>query len=86
MKNIQSLLERISKSLNKDSFQRSIVIEVVAKKTGVTLSPTNIFIKNHILQLTGSPALKNEIRLNEEEILKELRNLHQLPVSKILFN
>lgn len=85
MKNLGSLLERISRSLNKDSIQRDFIIEVVDRLLSIKLSPNNIFIKNDTLFLDCSPVIKNEIKLKEREILNKLKEIHNLFIEKIIF-
>lgn len=79
MKYLSTLLERISKTLNRDELVKGRVVEVVRNYTKVTLNPTKINLKNGVLELETGPAAKNEIRLKEEIIKKELQ------LSRILY-
>ena len=85
MKNISSLLERLTKFLNKDELRKQKVIETIEEKTKIKLNPKNIFIKEGVLELEASPVVKNEIRLKEEEIKNILRNKHNIIVGRVLY-
>ena len=76
MKILTDLLERFSKSLNKDVVLKENIIKVIKDKTGVT--PEIIQIKNGIAEISGSAVAKNEIKLKEEQILKELGSISKI--------
>ncbi len=84
MQNLTSLLERFSRSLNKDVYLKEIVLEVIKSRVGVSLPPDSISIKDGVLGITTSPVVKNEISLKESLILKEL-SLRSVGVSKVLY-
>ena len=78
MKILTELLERFSKALNKNTLLKEEVQSVIKAKTGKT--PESINIKDGVLEIVGTPALKNEIMLKETQILTELKG-----ISKILY-
>lgn len=84
MQNLTSLLERFSRSLNKDAYLKEIVLEVIKSRVGVSLPPDSIAIKDGVLGITASPVVKSEISLKESLILKEL-SLRSVGVSKVLY-
>jgi hypothetical protein len=73
MKNLSALLERLSRSLNKDSVLKEGVIEAVFKETNIKLDQNKISLKNGVLQISASPVVNNEIKLKEERIKNGLR-------------
>lgn len=85
MKNIGSLLERLSKILNKDQAIKNSVIEAIKKMTGVTLSSESVELKEGILHISSFPAALNEIRLKEERIKDELREVYKISILKIFY-
>ena len=86
MRNIQSLLERFAKALNRDGIAKSAVVDVVRTRARVTLTQDQVSFKDGVLKIEISSAVaKNEIRLKEEGIMDELRGLYKLPVRKILY-
>lgn len=85
MENLSKLLERFAKVLNKDRNVKEVVSQVVLARTRVSLSHESISLKEGVLEINTSPAAKNEIRLKEEAILNELKELHKLPISRILY-
>ena len=76
MKILTDLLERFSQSLNKDRLIRENILRVIKEKTGTV--PENINLKEGILEVSARPALRNEIKLKEIQILNELKNVSRI--------
>ena len=72
---LNSFLEKFKKFINTDEEVKKVVISVVEEKTGIKLEKINIKIKENILYLKEHPAVKNEIFMNKETILKEIQKL-----------
>ena len=85
MKNLRSLLERFTKSLNKDAVTKGAVIDVVRQRIGITLSEENISLKEGILTITAGAALKNELRLKEEAIKDELKEVYGVIATRVIY-
>jgi hypothetical protein len=85
MRNLLSLLERFSRSLNKDSWIKDIVAEAILDKTRVRLPPESISLKGGVLEISTFASAKNEISLKEEEIRHELKTKHNISFSRILY-
>lgn len=85
MKNLLSLLERFSKSLNKDTYTKETISRVIGERVGVPLPLENLSLKEGVLEIRAGAALKNEINLKEEGIKNELREVYKIPVVKILY-
>ena len=84
MKNLLELLGRFSKSLNKDTFTKEVISQIIKDRTRVELSPQNLLIKNGVLHIEATSTAKNEISLKAEEIINDLRT-QKIPVSRILY-
>lgn len=85
MENLSKLLERFSKILNRNAATKEIIIKTIENRTRVALPPKNILLKEGILTIEASPSAKNEIRLKEDSILRELGELHNIPIAKIFY-
>lgn len=85
MNNLSSLLERFSKLLNKDTALKGSVIGVVKERTGAILSPGNINLKEGVLEIAASQAVKNEISLKEDQIKTELKEVHKINILRIFY-
>lgn len=85
MLNLNTLLNRFKKSLDRNVFIKEAVVFVVENVTGIKLSPEDIDLKNFTLEINTSPIKKNEIRLNQEEILAGVRAKTGQNISKIFF-
>ena len=85
MKNLFSLLERFSKSLNKDVLAKENIIKIILERARVNLTPENITLKDGVLEIIASPVFKNEINLKESAILSELKERYNISVSRILY-
>ena len=76
MKILTDLLERFFQSLNKDRLIRENILRVIKEKTGTV--PEKINLKEGILEVSARPALRNEIKLKEAQILNELKNVSRI--------
>lgn len=85
MKDFKSLLKKVYESLNKDTLERENVLYALKNSTGVTLTSSNVFIRDGVLEITASPVVKNEIKLKEEAILSTLKNSFNLSYSRVLY-
>ncbi|MBA3733095.1 hypothetical protein H0W91_01830 [Patescibacteria group bacterium] len=71
MFNISSYLEKISKSLKSTEVSKEQIIAIILKNTQITLLEENIEIKNFVLHIKTSPAIKNKLFIYKEKILKD---------------
>lgn len=85
MRNLLQLLERFTKSLNRDELIKKAVIEAVRGSTGVSLKEEDILIKEGVLELSAGGAAKNEIKLKEESIKKQLKERYKLTLFRVLY-
>lgn len=85
MRNLSSLLERLSKFLNKDELRKQRVLEVIEETTKAKLENKNIFIKEGVLEIEASPVFKNEIRLKETEIKTILKERYAIVIGRVLY-
>lgn len=85
MKNLFDLLQRFSSSLNKDTFTKETIARVVEERTRVILKPEDLSLKEGVLEVTAGASAKNEIRLKEEAIKTELKELHKIALMRILY-
>ena len=74
MFNISSFLEKFSKSISSQELETKTICDVVLKHTGIILDSQKINIKNNILYLNVSPAVKNKIFIYKQKILEDLNN------------
>lgn len=84
MQNLQKLLERFSRALDKDGALKSVVIETVQKKTGAQLKKENISLKEGVLEISAGASMKNELKLKESAILEELA-LRGVKIGRVLY-
>jgi hypothetical protein len=85
MKNLLTLLERFSKSLNKDAWTRETISSVIKERVGFSPSLENLNLKDGVLEINAGAALKNEIKLKEEAIKSQLKEAYKISVSRILY-
>lgn len=72
MFNISSFLEKVSKNILSSSLQKKQIIEVIKKETGVEVSEADIELRECVLYIKSSPALKNKLFIQKSKILEEL--------------
>jgi hypothetical protein len=70
MKNLSSLLERLTGALYADSRRKSAVSAAIKECIGGEVRNEDVSIKDGVLTIHASPALKNELRLKEEKVLR----------------
>ena len=85
MRNLSSLLQRISKVLDRGRIHKEIVISVVLIHTNIPLKESQVCLKGGVLEITTTSIMKNEISLKEREILESLKLDHGIMVSKIFY-
>lgn len=85
MENLSKLLERFSRSLNKDTLTKGFISEVIERTTKISLDGEKVNLKDGVLTIQCSPVLKNELKLKEERILTELKERYNIRVSRVLY-
>ena len=78
MKNLFTLLQRFSQSLNHDALLKEKVSQVIESYTHLKIDPTNLNIKNGVLEIVASPVVKNEINLKETQIKEALNEVTRI--------
>ncbi len=72
MFNIEKYLEKFSRNVKNSDLHKTKIIEIIEKHTGVNLSLSQIEIKDYILQIDASPAIKNKLFIYKAKILAEI--------------
>ncbi len=85
MKDLFKLLERFTKSLNKDTDTKEAIASVIKERVGVSIPIENISLKEGVLSITASGTVNNAIKLKEEAVLLEIRERYKTPVVRILY-
>lgn len=78
MRNLQSLLGRLSQALNRDEDLKKSVISIIKERTSVELPEASIEIRRGEVVVDASPAVKSEVRLKESLILEDIKQRHSL--------
>ena len=84
MRNLTSLLQRITKSLNRNELTQTNIISTIKKLTKVELRHEDISLQNGVLSISLNPTAKNEVRLKEAGIIEDLRS-RQIYINRILY-
>jgi len=85
MRNLSSLLERVSKALNRDRSSKEAVVSVIYKYTKAVVPEANLMLRDGILEIITSSTIKNEITLKEKVIKDELKDVYSVFVTRFLF-
>ncbi len=85
MKNLASLLERLTRSVNKDKVIKGAISDVVFLYTNIRLEENQIAIKDGILEINASSITKSEIMIKEKEITDNLKNNQKMFISRIIY-
>lgn len=85
MYNLSKFLERFTKALNKDRDTKETIARIISERVGATFKPEQLALKEGVLELSAGAAFKNEIKLKEEAILAELKEVYKLPVTRVIY-
>ena len=85
MKEFGTLLKKIYASLNKDVLERENILYTLKTTTGITLTSSDLFIREGVLEISASPVVKNEIKLKEQAILEALKSSYNLSYNRVLY-
>lgn len=83
MFNISKFLEKFSKEIQSGEAQNKKIIDVIKTQTGIDLDPKDLEIKNNIVYINSSPAVKNKIFIYKEDILRDVSSDSTLNISDI---
>ena len=72
MFNISSFLEKISKSVQSKEFYNEQIIDVIEKNTNIKLKSEDVELKDNIVLIKCSPAIKNRLFISRGKILEEI--------------
>jgi len=72
MLNISGFLEKFRKFDADKTLQRENIAKNLEKILGINIPSKNLTIKNKVLYVQGSPALKQEIFLKKQQLIQEI--------------
>jgi len=72
MFNISSFLEKISKNIKSTQIDREEIIATLKKHTQIDFKKEDIELKDCVLYINTSPAIKNKIFIYKEKIINDL--------------
>ena len=72
MFNISSFLEKFSKNINSAELRKKQILEIIEKQTQINIPPEEIEIKDYVLYIKSSPAVKNKLFIYKSKILEDV--------------
>ena len=72
MLNIAKFLEKFSKNLKSAEIYKKQILEIIEKQTQLQILPEDLEIKNFVLYIKSSPAVKNKLFIFKNKILEEI--------------
>lgn len=69
MKNLADFLQKF-KAIRDPSLDKKIIAYVIKQTCGVDIEPSNIKIKNFVIQISEHPAIKTSIYMKKQSILE----------------
>jgi len=72
MFNIEKYLEKFSKEIRSAELHKTKILEIIQKHTQLHILPKNMEIKEAVLHIKESPAVKNKLFINKSKILEEI--------------
>jgi hypothetical protein len=83
MFNISSFLEKFSKNITTSEDQIQSIVQIIKTYTQLDIPSNNIEIKDSIVRVTVSPALKNKIFIHKKAILDDVASLLGIKIADI---
>ncbi len=74
MKKIEGFFDKFKNKVASEVHNRVCIIEILKKNIGVELEMGDITISHGILRVKANPAVKNEMYIKKERILKEINS------------
>lgn len=72
MFNIQRYLEKFSKNIKSIEIYKKQILEIIEKNAQISIPSNEIEIKNYIVYIKSSPAVKNKLFIYKNKILEEI--------------
>ena len=80
MFNISSFLEKFSKNINSAGLHTEQIIEIIRNETKIKLEKKDVEIKNNIIYIQSSGAVKNKIFIFKNQIISSINSQTPLKV------
>lgn len=83
MRNLQSLLERLSETLNRDQELKKLILQIIKERTSLELPESSVELRGPVIEITSSAVVKSEIGLKESLIIEDIKQRHSLDLRVI---
>ena len=83
MFNIEKYLEKFSKDVRNAELHKNKILEIIQNQTQLHILPKNLEIKEGVLLVQESPAVKNKLFIYKEAILKDISSETPLKIIDI---
>lgn len=83
MFNISKFLDKFSKKIDSEEIFCKKIAEIIKEKIQTNIELKDIEIKNGVIYIALSPAIKNKVYIFKEEMLKEINLLGFSKISDI---
>ena len=83
MLNISKYLEKFVKKLQSESFSNNKILEIINNTTSISLKLEELELKNNIIYIKSSPAVKNKLFIFKENILNEINLFSKIKIIDI---
>lgn len=75
MNNLGNFLDKFKNLLGSSKFQKDAVISIIKSISGISLEEKDVEIKNHVVRIKASPAVRSEIFMHKQKIIDELKKV-----------
>ncbi len=83
MFNISDFLDKISKKLKSQEIYKKGILEIIERNTNIKISNDDLEIKDYIVYIKSSPAVKNKIFISKESLINEINNTLGIKITDI---
>lgn len=75
MFNISNYLSKFKHILTSEQIQKGVVVSVIKEVCGIELNKDSVSVKNGVVSVSGSQALKSALFIQKENILRRLKDV-----------
>ncbi len=83
MINISKFLEKFTKKIDSEEECGRKIIEIIEKQTGIVIAKKDCELRNNIIYINSSPAVKNKLFVYREQIIGEVNKIRDINVVAI---
>lgn len=83
LSNIAQFLEIYKKKLSSEDDKRAVILKIISEEIHISIDEKTLSIEKGLIKIKSSPALKNEIFLHKNNIIKKIHECGRTDIHDI---